>query len=66
VKRLFVAAPLAAYGAAVVLPATAIVGSDGAYAAGKTTKKEAGQEIQEAEEEGPYSNDVGSMSSCAE
>ena len=37
--RLFVAALLAAFGAAVVLPATAIVGSDGAYAAGKTTKK---------------------------
>jgi hypothetical protein len=39
VKRLFVAALLAAFSAAVVLPTTAIVGSDGAYAAGKITKK---------------------------
>ena len=41
VKKILVAATLAAFGAAVVLPAAAIVGSDGAFAAQKTAMKTA-------------------------
>ena len=41
VKKILVAATLAAFGAAVVLPAAAIVSSDGAFAAQKTAMKTA-------------------------
>ena len=38
-KKLIIAAMVAAFGAAVVLPAAAIINSDGAFAAQKTAKK---------------------------
>ena len=40
-KKFFIAAIVAAFGVAVVLPAVAIVGSKGAYAAQSTTGKTA-------------------------
>jgi hypothetical protein len=41
VKKLVISAMIAAFGAAVVLPIPAIVGSDGAFAAQKTATKTA-------------------------
>jgi hypothetical protein len=41
VKKLMIAAMVAAFGTAVVLPTAAIIGSDGAFAAQKTAKKKA-------------------------
>jgi hypothetical protein len=43
VKKLIIAAMVAAFGAAVVLPAAAIINPDGAFAAQKTAKKKKGK-----------------------
>jgi len=53
VKKLLIAAMVAAFGVAVVLPAAAVVGSDGAYAAGKTAKKKPAKKYKKPKKKAP-------------